>query len=55
VRWGPERGCPQPQRSRIINTQEFKLPLSNTLEDAPKGDAVVMRATDPLAIHVKPR
>jgi hypothetical protein len=35
------------------STKEFKVPLPNTLENLQKGDAVVVRATEPLAIRVE--
>jgi hypothetical protein len=36
-------------------TKEFKVPLPNTLENVQKGDAVVVRTTEPLAIQVEPK
>jgi len=35
--------------------KEFKVPLPYTLENVHKGDEVVVRATEPLAIWVQPR
>ncbi len=35
--------------------KEFKIPLPNTLENVQKGDEVVVRATEPLALCVEPR
>ena len=35
------------------STKQFKVPLPNTLENVQKGDAVVVRATEPLAIRVE--
>ncbi len=35
--------------------KEFKIPLPNTLENVQKGDEVVVRATEPLALCVKAR
>lgn len=37
------------------STKEFKVPLPNTLENVQKGDEVVVRATEPLAICIKVR
>jgi hypothetical protein len=35
------------------STKQFKVPLPNTLENVQKGDAVVVRATEPLAIRIE--
>jgi hypothetical protein len=35
-------------------SKEFKVPLPATLKHVHKGDEVVVRATEPLAIYVKP-
>jgi hypothetical protein len=38
---------------RAAITREFKVPLPNTLENVQKGDAVVVRSTEPLAMRVE--
>ncbi len=35
------------------STKQFKVPLPNTLENMQKGDAVVVRATEPLVIRIE--
>ena len=35
--------------------KEFKIPMRYKLKDVRKGDEVVVRATEPLALRVEPR
>ena len=37
------------------STKQFKVPLPYTLENIKKGDEIVVRASEPLAIRVEPR